>query len=917
MGDLVWLAVRRASALLGIMVLTVLAALTLDLVQMASPVVRSGPCERTDNRWITGYPKDDGCVWEEALTARRQSADVLADVSVAVTIEERGRLPHADIRVTLPSRDPLAEAVRAGKAVHDPGLFVSYVVGEVHLGDVYLAWGAPTLGPAPGRGHVVITTQGEVPSYSRAGVRSAASVELFVHPILSTRLTVDSDERAVVASHVPGAGARIDIRKLTARLPAGRPWTVTLGSAKPSAVSPVESNPVPPPWLRRMKAVGRAVLTSWWNFAVSLPGAVPWLLLWFAGRTDAFGPARAGRPAWPRYLRLVGLVLAIHLAVSLVSAGQFDYVLQTALDAEGTFGRAVSTRLPWEPAENLGVSGLYILLVAAALTLLPAAVRRATRPTPRTRPGFSGYGWGCLAIPAASAGAASLVATGVYVEQHPVRHVAFGALTLYGGAFLVLVTLGAAARPLLRAIRGPDSSPSLGLGTATSTALVLTALAGIYGSYGYVPLATRWAVLLVAGATALLALTALCHRVVTGRRLGRRALVLLTPLALALSVPWHRLGSTYLGWELFVFLAQDADGLLAFFLSAGAVLTLRRLGRRPVTSQEQLRNHRALGIVAAVIVLSNGYSFYRAPSPWALLAALLGALCLLPRGQVARAAAVLGQDSAEHRRCLTRTVTAGAARRQLPATRRALREKTAEDGGSLAAQQLPVRRLELMAGRDREGTRDASTPTTRQRALGGLTSQRPWQRAVWGARWGLLMGLPWMALDLAGTAQLPKNDFYPLLSAAGALLPAALTWTGLGLLFGYFFPLVAGESGLAKALRLAAAAAAPTVLDAVLGAHQGSGWPAGALAVLQLLAFCLSLGLLADRDTLALRRYHWARLADVHNLGSLAAWFSTVTAALATGVAALLLAGLQPFMTHLVEPPQSRQSDPPASTAGP
>jgi len=80
----------------------------------------------------------------------------------------------------------------------------------------------------------------------------------------------------------------------------------------------------------------------------------------------------------------------------------------------------------------------------------------------------------------------------------------------------------------------------------------------------------------------------------------------------------------------------------------------------------------------------------------------------------------------------------------------------------------------------------------------------------------------------------------------------------------------------------------------------------------------MSLGLLADRDSLALGRYPWARLADVHNLGSLTAWASSVATALATAVAALVLVGVQPFVTDLVQPPATTpQTNPPANTGSP
>ncbi|MCZ0985473.1 hypothetical protein O1M54_07050 [Streptomyces diastatochromogenes] len=495
----------------------------------------------------------------------------------------------------------------------------------------------------------------------------------------------------------------------------------------------------------------------------------------------------------------------------------------------------------------------------------------------------------------------------------PTHDVLLAALALYGGAFLLLTALAWTAHLLLRTLRHDDGSAPPSLGAALAAALVLTGLAVVYDYYGYLPWALRWVPLLVTGATGLLSLTALGHRAVTGRPIGRGTLAWPAPVAVALSVPWHRLGDSYPGWDQVITLAQEADGLLACFLAGAAVLTLRRLGRSPVVTEDGLRGLRSLGIAATLIVLSGSYSFYRGLSVWSLLAALLGALFLLPRDQVAPAAAVLSQNSAERRGSLARTVMAGAARRQLSATGRALREKTAEDGGSLVTQQLAVRRLELAAARDREGTRrDPRPPVSVPSAVSPA-----------GAPGSEDSGASAGACS-SGCRGRPSTSRAPRTCRRTSSIPAVRRWSAAarhpalgrpGPAVRVLLPAGGRESGLAKALRLAAAAAAPTVLDAVLVPHHGSVWPGGILSVVQLLAFCLSLGLLADSDTLARHRFHWARLADVHNLGSLAAWFSSVTAALATGVAALLLAGLQPFVTNLVQPPQTPQGNPPASTA--
>ncbi|GHH30368.1 hypothetical protein GCM10018780_89700 [Streptomyces lanatus] len=144
---------------------------------------------------------------------------------------------------------------------------------------------------------------------------------------------------------------------------------------------------------------------------------------------------------------------------------------------------------------------------------------------------------------------------------------------------------------------------------------------------------------------------------------------------------------------------------------------------------------------------------------------------------------------------------------------------------------------------------------------------------------------------------------YPLLTAVEALLPALLRWTGYGFLFGYFYPLLRGSTGLAKALWLSAAAAGPTLLDLLLTPASVPVWTRMVVSLLQLATFAMTVGLWADQKVLAQHSYHLSRPADVHNLGSLTTWASTVTAAFGAGIAALLLVGAQPFVTGLVQPP--------------
>ena len=80
--------------------------------------------------------------------------------------------------------------------------------------------------------------------------------------------------------------------------------------------------------------------------------------------------------------------------------------------------------------------------------------------------------------------------------------------------------------------------------------------------------------------------------------------------------------------------------------------------------------------------------------------------------------------------------------------------------------------------------------------------------------YALLAGAPWVLLGLAGASvALDSPEGYPELALISAVAPLVLRWVGYGLLFGYFFPLLRGRTGLGKSIAFFAAAAAPSILS--------------------------------------------------------------------------------------------------------
>jgi hypothetical protein len=203
-------------------------------------------------------------------------------------------------------------------------------------------------------------------------------------------------------------------------------------------------------------------------------------------------------------------------------------------------------------------------------------------------------------------------------------------------------------------------------------------------------------------------------------------------------------------------------------------------------------------------------------------------------------------------------------------------------------------------------------------AFGAFISPRPWERARWGMGYALLAGAPWVLLGLAGASvALDSPEGYPELALISAVAPLVLRWVGYGLLFGYFFPLLRGRTGLGKSIAFFAAAAAPSILSTLASPHPaGQQWHSAALLAVQLLIFALTMGLLADLAVLRKNGFTAGRLVDLHSLWTISAWASSITVAIGTGIATIIIAGLQPFVIGVITPstPATPSTPPPASS---
>ncbi|MBV9108345.1 MAG: hypothetical protein JO306_02935, partial [Gemmatimonadetes bacterium] len=161
----------------------------------------------------------------------------------------------------------------------------------------------------------------------------------------------------------------------------------------------------------------------------------------------------------------------------------------------------------------------------------------------------------------------------------------------------------------------------------------------------------------------------------------------------------------------------------------------------------------------------------------------------------------------------------------------------------------------------------------------------PWRNAVVNTVWATAFGMPWIVLSLREAAGWHVHSTFLLLEQA---LLLAAQWPLYGTFFGYFYARLPGWSGFAKAFWFALAAVVPGVVLNVVSLAPTDAWRDLGLFALPVLIQVLLLGLSNDFAMLRRHGFTWRTLADLHNLGAVTAWFSTLILAIATAAATLL-----------------------------
>ncbi|MFJ9714789.1 hypothetical protein ACIRPQ_02390 [Streptomyces sp. NPDC101213] len=925
------LGVGQTVWVLALVVLGCLASLATDTFLLLGPYVSGYGCSTADGTAdgsqallrVSEYQRRV-CVWQRELggpvpgAADRSAVPLTRVVDVRETEKGSARVR---LSVAVPSDSTFATKVRNGEAADEVQPFVDAVWGVPLFSGHWPEWNVPeySLTPAHRRAEIVVT--GRVP------VRPG-TVTLFSEGPTTMRMTLPSLRfRAVETTwRVTAQGPDSLSARTGGQGGSVRVTVVPAGSAVSQAGYPGDSL-VMQWWPRIDRYAGwveNILAAGWW----ALLSAAGWWALLLAHRDHRLDCLdTGGQPG--RLVRVVGAVLLAHVTVLVAPwISVPEQVVRTTTSPH--FRDSWHRLLGWDVMGFPPVFGSVVLMTAASLVVLPRTVRALARDTAWTggggggasAPGRRTFRWAAPPLLCAAA----LVAAGVALSQlagYQQRYArdgngeaGFVAYLMPALLFAVLAVLSAAGAFVARRAKWHLRLSSLLWVSAWTPVLAVAAV--IHGEGGMLPVVVRWSGPLVAGAFAVLATGWVAWWGAARSRPDAKALFLVFPIAAALAVPWNRDGTAAPGWWDLIGLTRNLDALLGLVALAAAVRALQVLGRAPVTAPGVLRGHRTLGMVLTFTMATHGFLLLNRPSPVVVVASAVAVWFVFPHEQIRRAAVVLGQNTRERGSAVLASVRSGAARRALPTLRKAARERIAEGTKPYEAAQGRLRTVERMsfAAGPARGRDDV---TTRELAFGAFVGGTPWKRGLRAAGPAALIGSPWTLLSLAGGTLRTSaaHASHPVLSLLADVVPSLLTWAGFGLLYGFFLPLLRGRTGLAKALWMCGAMVVPAALQTVTSrdpAHWAS-WTGTLLYAFQALAFTMTLGFWADASVLGENRMRPARLVDIHNLGFITAWWSSVAVALATGVGAMIVAGVQPFLLDVF--PHAPHAPVPSATTPP
>lgn len=655
----------------------------------------------------------------------------------------------------------------------------------------------------------------------------------------------------------------------------------------------------------------------------ALLAAVGWIALILAARLPISLSPRRTRGLQP-LVSLAGAAVAAHITLwCAVSADDtfwrlsvFDLLSKLAIPTHWSTGG-------YFPSTSSAVSIIALTLAAA----IPwTAANRRIPTTPRRR-WTASIGTGVVLISSIAAAVVANVALLRFQSEFAFQPDTSRNTVLKAAALplmlLAILTVIAACMASLARWAQWDIRPAP-LFAACSVIPLLAVGGALTAKGGWLPSILNLAIPWLTGTVLIVCIARLGWRFLPRNRSTHwtpLAIAVLIIAAVTVAAIWRRPSGYPASWWDFVTFADDAEALLGLVLLAGTLLTLRDLDDTDeALAPGQIRFHRALAMILSLITATGTFDLTTTPQLATVLAAAVMIWFAFPASQVSHATVVLAQHPDGRRDALRCTTEAGTARRALPGLRKATRDKAADGESAFLAAVAWMEKLEEASIEPEVSPAGVTTLrlSTRELAFGAGTDPAPWRRGIASARAAFVIGAPWTLLSLTGTAwHSSVTDSHPALAILAPLIPTLVAWPAFGLIFGYFFPLLRGSTGFAKALWLYAVIVIPALSEILTSANAAhwSSWTKSVLYAVEALAFAMTLGLWADATVLLQHEMRWARLADTHNFGAITAWWSTVAAALATGVAAILLAGLQPFVVSVI--PQQAPNPAPSTSNSP
>jgi hypothetical protein len=160
-----------------------------------------------------------------------------------------------------------------------------------------------------------------------------------------------------------------------------------------------------------------------------------------------------------------------------------------------------------------------------------------------------------------------------------------------------------------------------------------------------------------------------------------------------------------------------------------------------------------------------------------------------------------------------------------------------------------------------------------------------WDNGIRGAAYGLLPTLPWIVIAIWHLFNQPRStELYPFWVILLSVLATVSSWTLIGFLFGYFYPYIRGNNGLAKSAWLFAGVVTPITLVAMARISSVDEKRALVLLIAQVFIQVVSLGLFVfDYATLRRNGFRgWRLVFEVHDLPMIG--FSISSLLIALGV---------------------------------